>query len=177
MESKAESNVVFHFRVRRLIAKWANMLDPDLIVKRRDIADFDEYQREDWKSARKMIGDVAYALRRAFETEDEYERDWFLTWARSAYANFVGRPGLVDVINRAQGKPHIPTSAMRSMMDLSIYHVQKHIAHSMAMCKGRCENPCYFRRKAKQQYCGKKCRLASIAGSKRRSYQRKKKGE
>ena len=75
-----------HFLARRLLAKWAkNFRDPERLVLRRDrmAAALTEAQR---RKLVRQIGDIASALRHAFQTQDEYERDWFLTWARSLNA-------------------------------------------------------------------------------------------
>lgn len=160
-------NASFHFRARRLIAQWANKLDPDLIVKHRDIAGLTPDELAMWDKQKERIRDIAKALRHAFETEDEYERDWFLTWARCVNARYLAPFGLGHV------EGVIPM-ARDSFMERAIYHVQKYVPDSMAFCRGKdCNNPCFFRRKAKQKLCGKRCRLASIAGSKRKSYLRK----
>lgn len=142
------------------MTQWANRLDPEWIIKSRDFADIPVEQRD-------LIGQIALALRRAFEAQDEYERDWLLAWARMLNAQAViGADPLQKAVVKAGGIP----MAKDSTMERAIFHVQKKLAHKMAVCKAGCSSPCFFQAKAKQQFCSRACRLESIRASKRRSF-------
>ena len=58
----------------------------------------------------------------------------------------------------------VPTND--STMEQAIYYVQKHAAEDMAVCK-QCEK-CFFRRKKRQQYCGKNCANAVTLENRKR---------
>jgi hypothetical protein len=161
VKSDDAPNQAFHFLARRLVAQWANKLDPDWIVRQRDVANLSPEEAARWANQKREIGYIARSLRKAFETDDERERDWFLTWARCLNARATAPFGL----GRMKGVIPIPSD---SGMERAIFHVQKHIAHTMAMCEARCANPCFFRRKPKQKYCGKGCRWKANKESKLR---------
>jgi hypothetical protein len=145
-------NEALHFLARRDVAKWANChADPERIVLHRDpvAATLSEKDRHNLVE---QIRDIASALWLAFQSQDEYERDWFLTWARCLNAQYC-----VDaVIPRMPGG--IPM-AQESAMERAIFYVQKYIAHTMRLCP-ECET-CFFQRKPKQKLCKEKCRRES----------------
>ncbi len=154
----------FHFLARREVAMWANKLDPDFIVKQRDVARIPEELMELWKKQRDAIGHVAQALRNAFETADERERDWFLTWARCVNAQAVVRADLPRYLNVVDEPGSIPM-ALDSVMERAIFYVQKYLAHTMRMCPV-CRK-CFFQRRVRQKSCSKKCRTLRKNGQNR----------
>src|SRR5947209_14653853 len=159
---KEETNIAFHFLSRRTVAEWANKLDPDLIVKHRDDAKLPKIQKE-------AIRHIAESLRRAFEADDEYERDWLLTGARWLNAQAVLRAdGLLRYLSDLPG---VIPMARDTTMERYISYVQRHAAHTMSVCP-EC-GICFFKRKLRQQMCGQKCRLRRNKKNKQAAWQLK----
>jgi hypothetical protein len=133
---------------KRLIRRWANHFDdPEYLVKRRDVLQLTEKQRQEVFS---YIRRIAQCMRNAFEAADDYERDWFLFMARFNNAADLNAP-----FGRLPG---FITMAKDSTIDQAVWHVQRlRIAKKMAFCKREgCEHPCYFR--GGRKYCSNECR-------------------
>lgn len=163
MKRPDEQIGAFHFLARQIVARWANYYaDPERIILHRDrvAAAMPETNRH---VLVEQIRDIASALHHAFQTEDAHERDCCLTWARALNARAAVYAGQ----NPMPGGIPIDTD---SVMERAIFHVQKHIAHTMRVCT-KC-GICFFQRRAKQQICGKKCRLNSKRVSNQLSWER-----
>lgn len=148
---------------KRLIRRWANDYgeDPEYLLRQRDVADLTPGEREKVFSA---MWEIASALRQAFETQDGYDRDWFLFMAR--YANAVYAAPFGPQFARLPG---IVPMAKDTDLDRAISFVQAQLANKMAVCKrDECQRQCYFRTRKGQKYCSSRCsRIVNLADKRR----------
>jgi len=135
---------------KRWVKRLANEFrDPESFIRQSDWRISSDHEREMTCEQISVVGDH---LRKAFETPDEYQRDWFMFVARfenAAYEAPFGRR-----FGTAQG---VVPMAEGTLIDRTVSFVQKHLADKMAICgNDKCDEPCFFRR-GKQPYCSRNC--------------------
>lgn len=139
--------------VKRMILKWVrDAREPDELFTTKDVLGVPlERQESTFFYMRLMKQQV----RRAFETQDAYERDWFLFVAR--YYNAVLQAPLGPQLGSTPGM--VPM-AKDTVEDRVLAFTQAHLASRMAVCK-RCGR-CYFKKykpqaSKTQKYCPGDC--------------------
>jgi len=144
-------------RARRFVADLANFYtDPEFFVRKNDVR-----PDSDLEKTYAMIRLVGQALRKAFETSDAYERDWFLLWARVENAAAQAPLGLGRV-------PGVIPIAAGTVIDRNVSFVQRKLASTMAVCAHPgCTDPCFFktRNRNRQKYCSPTCFQACTRAS------------
>jgi hypothetical protein len=141
-------------RAKRFVLKFANNHDdPEFLIGQREIVELTNEQRAELFGNIRRIAEI---LRRAFETSDDYERDWLLFWARKENAVIQSPLG----IGRAPG---VISMAPDSEIDQNISFVQRKLAKKMAVCaRGKACHKCFFKRRNRQKYCSPRCVRAAI---------------
>lgn len=138
---------------KKYIRDWANSPnDPESFFKQSYMARLTKDQEARLYAT---FPKVAYALREAFQTKDEYERDWLLFWARKE--NAVG----ISAFGRFAELAGWITTATHSRTDRAIAYVQKNLADKMASCANKCRKPCFYRKRKGQKYCSTQCAEAA----------------
>ena len=147
---------------KRLIRLWANdYAGPEESVLQRDVAKMPVDRRQEMFQA---MSEIAGHLRKAFETADEYERDWFLFMAR--HSNAVYNLGPFAQLGRMPGT--IPM-ARGTRLDRAISFAQRRLlTKHMAVCRRKhCDKKYYFRTRKGQKYCSKQCSRTVLLAGKR----------
>lgn len=136
--------------IKRMILKWVNDdRDPEEMVLHRDVAGVSlDRQEATFYYMRLMKQQVT----RAFETKDNYDRDWFLFMAR--YYNAVLHSPFGPQLGAMTGVVPI---AKNTKEDRALAFVQARLAHRMAVCKRTMCGNYFFRTSKGQQYCSKRC--------------------
>lgn len=138
-----------------MILKWVNdNRNPDEVVAHKAVLGVPVKRQEATFYYMRLMKEQ---IRRAFETDDEYDRDWFLFVARW-YNAILQAPGgpLIGSI------PGVVPMAKDTIEDRVLALAQKHLASRMAVCK-RCKQ-CYFRKYSPQvakaqKYCPGECAM------------------
>jgi hypothetical protein len=136
--------------VKKLILKWVNDdRDPEEIYMQKEVAGLPPELTDTsfyYMRYRKQ------QLRAAFETDNEYNRDWFLFMAR--YSNAVIHAPLGPQVGALPGMTPI---AKNLGWDAPLAFVQKRLADKMAVCKRSGCKKYFFRTRKGQQYCKREC--------------------
>ena len=149
MVHKSRSNYLAA-RAKRFVLKSANNHDdPEFLIGQRETVELTNEQRAELFGNIRRIAEI---LRRAFETSDDYERDWLFFWARKENAIIQSPLG----IGRAPG---VISMAADSEIDQYISFVQRKLAGRMAVCaRGKaCDKPFFFKKRNRQTYCSTHC--------------------
>ncbi len=170
-------------QAERLLCDWANIPGPwpmigmgqDSTLKLRDAVERIRRRHKNILGDSRALGHLWLRdfLRRAWDTSDLRERDWYLFKFRDLYNLMVRRSAMSPADRQSDETDEVNAGAPRhaapqvTPIEAAVFHFQRHADRARRCPNPECPAPYFIADKKGQRYCSEACALPAQRESKR----------